>query len=252
MLTRSISLLVLGAMSPYAYSNCARGYEEQLNLPSTVAHVEPTGGQFVACEDHPTIKNIRVFAIASPQSHIKEPQENDYDLKVALINKVNKNVIAHGIFNAAIRNGGGPKLTGISVDSKSYPVAVKRNAFGIRTTFNMSFTRSEELNLFVFNGKAIANILSGAETSIFFTNQGGCMEKTREAERSVFITNSQHNGYRDLVLKETRTDSEAVENSLGECALAKKDVAHTDYELRFDGKRYRIPTQMEHFECGVC
>nr|WP_295768827.1 hypothetical protein [Rhodoferax sp.] len=248
MLMRTTLLVIAGAQFLLACNANASDYCESARHPQGV----DTENWIVSCRDHPTINQVSILAIASPQANIANSRDEDYDLEVSLVDTRTKKTLASGIFKAKLPNGGGPRLSGIAIDTGRYFVSPGLRAFGVRAELGMSFTSSQELHLFVTRGKDVVSVLSGAETHIYFTNRGSCQEQTREAERTLVMDKTLSSGFYDILVQERLTDMEAREDKSGACELLPTKTEKREYRLKFDGKEYRVPNEMKHFDCRVC
>jgi len=253
MLARTLFLIIVFGYALSAFSACD---------PALIAHVsrhlvhvefEDSDFKYVACKPHPDIKNASIVAIASKQLSLPSADDENYNLNIALVDTNSEKILVHKFYEAKLPNGGGPRLTGIEVDTAKYFVSPGSRAFGIRANLSMGFTSSQELSLFLIRDKHFEEILSGAEMQIFFTNRWpSCKEKNREAKRTLGIDKNLTDGFYDLLVTERLTDSEEHTDRSGDCNLVVTNVETKKYRLKYDGTRYVIPNEMRQFDCKVC
>ncbi|MBI3231346.1 MAG: hypothetical protein HYZ45_14630 [Burkholderiales bacterium] len=254
---RVLALLVCLALSAVVavptWAACALGLDESFSRSPEGEESENSVQEYVACKDHPSILHASIVAVASSQANVHAGQDENYDLAIALKYAPHGKVIAESIFPAELPNGGGPRLTSITLDTANYLLAPQLRAFGVRAKLDMRFTFSEELNLFLVKGKKIVKVLSNAPMHIYFSNRWPeCREQTREAQRVAVLDKAKSNGWYDILIQEKLIDSEGKVDASGQCQMVPTATATKEYRLKFDGKAYVIPNEMQHFDCRVC
>lgn len=253
MFVRAILLIVTGVFPLPAFGTCAPEFIEHVIQSLGYSTPENFNEEYVACKVYPALEHASIIAIASKQPNMQKAEDENYNLDIALVDINSEKVLAHKFYEAKLPNGGGPRLTGIKIDTAKYVVSPNSRAFGIRASLNMGFTSSEELSLFLLRDKDIVTILSGAEMHIFFTNRWPlCKQQTREAERILIIDKILTNGFYDLLVKERVTDSEGRTDQFGNCELVPINKKVKQYRLKYDGMQYVIPMEMRDFDCRVC
>lgn len=245
--------VVSAVLSMPAWGNCSSD-DERRHLK--FADVPGSGSEHVACKnDFELHKDI--WAVASPRDLSEDASVDNYDLDVSLEDPVSGKPIAVGHFKGLLTNGGGPELGELKVDTGRYFIAPGVRAFGVRAFNSMSLfgvpTDGEELALFVVRGKDIANVLSHADMRVSYSNRAEvCEEQRREVARVLVVDKALTHGFRDLLVKETITDSAGKKDASGRCRLAPTSVKTNEHRLQYDGSKYTVPRDMQEVDCRVC
>jgi hypothetical protein len=221
-----------------------------------VAAVPGSGEEHVACKEDPDLHKD-IWAVASPRDPSEAAAQDNYDLDVSLEDRASGKPVAHGHFKGLLLNGGGPALGEIKIDTGRYFVAPGVRAFGVRALNSMSVfgvpTDGEELSLFVVKGKDIVNVLSHADMRLSYSNRADvCEEQRREVSRVLVVDRTLTHGFRDLLVKETITDSAGRRDVSGRCRLEPTRVKTREHRLQYDGSKYTVPRDMQEVDCGVC
>ena len=249
-----LSVFVLSAaLSLPAWGTCS-WKDEDRHLK--ISHVPAAVGHYVACKSAPGLHRD-IWAVAAPRDSSDEATTDNYDLFLWLEDPTNRNSIAKGHFAGLLSNGGGPKLEGIEIDTGQYVVAPGVRAFGVRARNSMTVfkvpTDGEELSLFVVRGKDIVSVLPHADMRLSYSNRGDdCDEQRRDVVRVLVVDETITNGFRDLLVKETITDSAGRQEASGECRVTPTNVKTVEHRLRYDGRKYVVPSDMREVDCRVC
>jgi len=131
----------------------------------------------------------------------------------------------------------------IKVDTARYTLAGDARAFGVRVIRQGSSRAnpysSETLSLYVPQGPKLAKVLDGLEMTLergeWDTNCAGNFETVRG---SLSIARSTSNGYADLLLRQTRSESRSTPQG-DECLTHERPAKFTSLALRYDGNSYR-------------
>ena len=245
--------VVSAVLSMPAWGTCSSD-DERRRLK--FADVPSSGPEHVACkEDFERHKDI--WAVASPRDPSEDASEDNYDLDVSLEDPASGKPVAVGHFKGLLTNGGGPELGELKVDTGKYFIAPGVRAFGVRALNSMSLfgvpTDGEELALFVVRGKDIVNVLSHADMRVSYSNRAQvCEEQRREVARVLVVDKALTHGFRDLLVKETITDSAGKKDASGRCRLAPTSVKTNEHRLQYDGSKYTVPRDMQEVDCRVC
>jgi hypothetical protein len=138
------------------------------------------------------------------------------------------------------------RISEIKVDTARYTLAGDARAFGLRVIRQGSSRANpysnETLTLYVPQGPKLAKVLDGLETTLergeWDTNCAGNFETVRG---SVSIARSTSNGYADLLLRQTRTQTRSSPQG-EECVTQERPARFTSMTLRYDGTIYRSST----------
>lgn len=248
------SSISLGACSDSFIADARRvlGYADERNERS----------EFVACKKLPYSQDQSLIAIAKRQkgTEIGDSETmGNYNLDIALINDRTKAVLRRSFFRKRFMSTG-YRFDGIKIDMANYTVAPNLRAIGIRANYHidLGFTSSQSLSLYIPSGRTFMEILSDADMHIIYTkNWPSCQNETREATRTLAITEQITQGYFDLLVTETLVDTQEYESekhsdNVNPCDSKVEHQETKKYILRFNGRRYGVPIEMRMFDCRIC
>ncbi|SFN54787.1 hypothetical protein SAMN05660284_01755 [Formivibrio citricus] len=215
--------------------------------------------EFVACKQYPPFEGKSIVAIAKRQAGTAigdSETMGDYNLDIALVDNRTATVLKHAFFKRRFLSDG-YRFDGIEIDTANYAVAPNLRAFGIRANFHidLGFTSSQTLSLVIPSGKTFREVLSNADMNIIFTrNWPSCRNETREATRTLAISNQVTHGYFDLIVRETLVDTRERGDvkKTDECVSSVEHKETKTYILRFNGRHYVVPVNMREFDCRIC
>lgn len=178
------------------------------------------------------------------------PELSTYDLAVLVVQQAdNGNTerarVVSRFFQASALTEDAIRIADLKVDTARYALASDAHAFGVRVVYRASSRtnpyESDRLSLFVPEGNKLVRVLDSLELTLergeWDTNCAGNFETVRSG---LSVLRSTSNGYADLQLRQTR--SESVSESQGEeCMTREKPASFHAALLHFDGKIYRAP-----------
>jgi hypothetical protein len=171
-----------------------------------------------------------------------------FDLDVLVVQQADNGnteraTIVSRLFESAALTEDAIRIGEIKVDTARYTLAGDARAFGVRVLRQGSSRANpysnETLTLYVPQGPKLAKVLDGFETALargeWDTNCAGNFETVRG---NLAIARSTSNGYADLLLRQTRTQTRSSPQG-EECVTQEQPARFTSMTLRYDGTTYR-------------
>jgi hypothetical protein len=135
------------------------------------------------------------------------------------------------------------RVAEIRLDSARWQLAPEVRAFGLRIVRQGASRTApyadETLSLYVPQGPRLAKVLDELET----TRENGesdedCGADFQTVRGSLSPGRSSSNGYADLILRQSRTDSRSIRQG-EECVTQEQPGSYQSKTLRFDGRQYK-------------
>jgi len=182
-----------------------------------------------------------------PEIFIEEEEEYYFELNSYILivdNKTGK--IKHEFFESHKTNGwisDAIQLTDITIDTAPYLIKKGKRAFGIKVRFLGSSKPnpygSEMLSLFIKDGKTLTRVLNNFEVN---ADSGEwdttCSGNFYNVKKILIISDNGTNEYRDIIIKNQVTETEAFVDKKGKCDWdIKKSTVKT--ALKFTGDMYK-------------
>lgn len=135
------------------------------------------------------------------------------------------------------------QLHSIEIDVARYLVQEENRAFGIRVKYNgMSRANPYDyttLSLFTFEDNKVREILSNFEVYLFTGEwDTTCAGEFHTQESILIMQSEQHDGFFDILLKNTFHTEVWGEDENEECDVISSSEAQNKQKLIFDGKKY--------------
>jgi hypothetical protein len=142
----------------------------------------------------------------------------------------------------------------VEIDTANYKVGNRKFLFGIRVS-RQSFGSVNPvgrtfMNMYEFDGKNIKSVVSHLLISSYNgkgdSNSKKCEYSSTDAETSISIGNKKTNNYTDMlaVVNATLLNTYA-KNKNYDCNLVNTKLPTKEYVLKFNGKHYIIPKQLQ-------
>lgn len=137
------------------------------------------------------------------------------------------------------------RIAEIRIDTARYTLATGARAFGLRVVHRGSSRtnpyESERLSLYLPDGARLLRVLNGLELTLergeWDTSCAGNFETARS---SLTVLRSESNGYADLQLRQTRSQSRSLQQG-EDCVTREQPATFTTATLHFEGTGYRVP-----------
>jgi hypothetical protein len=226
------SLTVLGLIA--TASQAQAGCEEAPADTVTLCKVWPA-------YDDQTIVATTTFKPDSPDGN---GDVGNVDLELALIRSSSAKPLASYRKKDAYSSDA-VAFQGLSIDTARYKLTPDARAFGIRSRFetrsSINSYYTNELALYLRDGATLRPVLEGLVMSTGRGEwDGNCAGQGERTERTVDIGNTLHNGFADLVVSSTVTETQRF--LMGEeCQDKAKKLKTTRVILNYDGKQYVVP-----------
>lgn len=235
---RLASLAIFGLMT--AASQAQAGCEEtSLGLQSfTICKVWPA-------YDDQTIVATSIF---KPDSVDANNDGGNVDLELSVIHSTGSKPLAtyrktDAYYSDAVA------YDGLAIDTARYKLTPGDRAFGIRSSFghhsSVSPYNKTELALYIKEGEILRPVLEGLVISTSRGEwDGNCAGQGEETQRTVDIGKTMHNGFADLVVSSTVTETKNF--VVGEkCESKSKKLKPSRVTLTYDGKQYVVPEALK-------
>jgi hypothetical protein len=245
----SVAMLVLMALllpTP-GYADCeatVRQVSKTLNYPQ-----DESVQYFSDCKIWPADpgKTLVALAYLEDGTNTGSPPsggEGLYDLDVVVVSTASGDILQRLLQKGALVSDA-IYLKSVAIDTGRYVLAPKVLAFGVRAMRGNPHVDFETLNLYTNRNNELEPVLADLVTySLFGEPQGpeGC-SRSSETKRTLSVAKTGSHGLANLVVQEKSIEQEQT---------AVKDRCEIDetkssqrYVLRFDGKRFLIPKQLQ-------
>ena len=184
---------------------------------------------------------------------LSEPGLTEYDVDVLVVQQAdNGNTERARIISRVIEPRGlsedSTRIASIKIDTARYTLAPDARAFGVRIVYQSAVRESpyesERLSLYVPDGAKLKKVLDELELE----RQSGdwdtnCSGTFRTVRSTLSIARTTTNGYGDLMLRQTGSNSRSSLVS-DECVTRERPATFRSVPLHFDGDQYRIPKDL--------
>ncbi|WP_415759464.1 hypothetical protein [Pseudomonas sp. LT1P18] len=201
---------------------------------------------FTICKVWPAYDDQSIVATSTfkPDSGDANNDGGNVDLELSLIHSSSSKRLASyhkkdAYYSDAVA------YEGLSIDTARYKLTTDSRAFGIRSSFEHSSSvnpyHKTELALYLKEGDTLRPVLEGLVISTSRGEwDGNCAGEGERTQRTVDIGNTTHNGFADLVVSSTVTETK---NFLvgDECKDTSRKLKTTRVTLNYDGKQYVVP-----------
>ncbi|MBT2321259.1 hypothetical protein J7E62_02650 [Variovorax paradoxus] len=242
---RLLAACLLGALSAAAQAACDTGLAERMH-----AKLHPKrqlDHERAVCQPWRGFAGRFIVVLPIPRAPF-EPGITRFDLDVLVVQQAdNGNTerakVVSRLFEETALTEDAVRIGEIKVDTARYMLAGDARAFGIRI-LRQGASRAapysnETLTLYVPQGPKLAKVLDGLEMTLergeWDTNCAGNFETVRG---SLSIAHSASNGYADLLLRQTRSESRSSAQG-DECVTQERPAKFASMTLRYDGSSYR-------------
>lgn len=247
-LHRIATALALALPALAAQAACESGLAERMH--AKLHPQRPLDGDRAACKLWPAFPGRSIVVLPMPRPS-SEPGVTAYDLEVIVIQRpdngnTERDTIVSRLFESAALTEDAIAIQDIRIDTARYVLAADARAFGIRVRYRGSSRANpyatETLQLYAAQGGKLRRVLDEIELDMdrgeWDTNCTGRFEQVRGSV-SVAATASQ--GFADLQVQRTHTESRAETQEGGDCSEKALPAKQRNYTLRYDGERYRVP-----------
>lgn len=237
---------LLALLSAAGHAACDTGLAERM-------HAALHGGKRALDHERAVCQPWRGFAgrfiVVLPLPHPSTaPGVTQFDLDVLVVQQADNGnterakVVSRLLETAALTEDA-IHISEIKVDTARYTLAGDARAFGLRIVRQGSSRvnpySNETLTLYVPRGPKLAKVLDGLEVALergeWDANCAGNFETVRG---SLSIARSTSDGYADLLLRQTRTETRSSAQG-DECVTQERLAKFSSRMLRYDGTAYR-------------
>ncbi len=237
---------LLAALCSIGHAACETGLAERMNeklhpqraLDHERAVCEPWRGQ--------QGRYIVVLPLPRPAS---DPKGGQFDLDVLVVQQADNGNTDHARIVSRLYEEGAltedaVHIGEIKLDITRYPLAPEVRAFGLRIlrqgTSRADPYANETLTLYVPQGPKLAKVLDELELQRERGESApDCGDQFETIRGNLAIARSSSNGYADLVLHQSRSDSHSAMQG-DECVTQEDPASFQTHLLRFDGKEYQM------------
>lgn len=202
---------------------------------------------YSACKDWPAFDGQTITASSAFTVDPKYPDSyvGMFDLNLAVVDSASAKVLA-SFRQAEAFSSDAIRLDEVAIDTARYTLAPQVRAFGVRASYRGSSRLNPgdgvTLSLFVREGKRLRPVMEKLETYVYGGEwDGSCAGDRYEITRTVSIGKNSSHGYADLIIR-TVTMSTHGEGEGDECQIASTTAKPELTTLRYDGKRYVLPS----------
>lgn len=232
------SLAILGLMTAASQAQASCEDPPFSTLSFTICKVWP------AYDD----QTIVATSIYKPDSADGNNDGGNVDLELSVIHSASSKPLAtyrkkDAYYSDAVA------YEGLAIDTARYKLTPDDRAFGIRSKFehgsSVSPYHKTELALYLKDGDALRPVLEGLVIAMGRGEwDGNCAGQGDRTQRTVDIGKTMHNGFADLVVSSTVTETKNF--VVGEkCESKSKKLKTTQVTLSYDGKQYVVPEALK-------
>lgn len=171
-----------------------------------------------------------------------------FDLDVLVVQQADNGntdraTVISRLFEPSAMSEDAVRISEIKVDTARYTLAGDARAFGLRIVRQGSSRvnpySNETLTLYVPRGSRLAKVLDGLELTLERgEGDANCAGNFETVRGSLSVARSTSNGYADLLLRQTRTESRSTAQA-DECVTQERPATFSSRMLRYDGAAYR-------------
>lgn len=171
-----------------------------------------------------------------------QPDVENYDLDVVVMNVADDTIVAHRHEAAAITSDA-IRYEDVRIDTARYQLAPGKRAFGIRTSHSSHCYQCaygySDLTLYLQDGDRLDALLALqiAETTNTFADE--CPDAITESTTTLDVGTQKSHGLADLLL--TTTVKNDAYGEPGTSSACTTDQSTTTVTARFDGRVYQLP-----------
>lgn len=233
---KTIALALLLMIPLASYADCD-DLVDRLGPQSDI----PEKPSVSACKVLPFDPALTVVALANPT----KGDQYSYDLAIAVFETAGGKIVARLDRKSELESDAN-YLNGLTIDTGRFVLAKGVRAFGVRasnTHTGMMSYDGQTLGLYVLNNKKINRVLDriAMHDSVGNLEIQNCYS-VDSFTRTIATDADSHFGYADLILNERSEVIEVTEKN-GKC-LEQKSSSTARYVLRFDGRKYQLPTAL--------
>jgi hypothetical protein len=177
-----------------------------------------------------------------------DPGVTQFDLDVLVVQQADNGnteraTVISRLFEPSAMSEDAVRIGEIKVDTARYTLAGDARAFGLRIV-RQGLSRvnpysNETLTLYVPRGTRLAKVLDGLELTLERgESDANCTGNFETVRGSLSISRSTSNGYADLLLHQTRTETRSSAQG-EECVTQELPSKSSSRMLRYDGAAYR-------------
>lgn len=243
-----VAVLLLAVPAAAVQAACESGLAERMHAKLYPMRQLDEGR--AACKLWPAFpgRSIVVLPMLRPSS---EPGVTAYDLEVLVIQRpdngnTERDTIVSRLFEPAALTEDAITIQDIRIDTARYALATDTRAFGIRVRYRGSSRANpyatETLQLYAVQGPKLRKVLDEIELDM---DRGewdtSCTGRFEQVRGSLSIAQGASQGFADLQVQRTHTESRAEAQEGGDCSEKTLPMKQRNYTLRYDGERYRVP-----------
>ncbi|MFD2562916.1 PA3715 family protein [Aquimarina rubra] len=196
----------------------------------------------------PNNLNETVMVMAETENDVSE---EDYSLTshILIVNSITGKI--KNYFSENSKSNGWVSnaifIDNIAIDTLSYKLNSSKNAFGVIVKFRSSSQPNpyseERISLFTKENDSLKKILDfymiHEDSGIVNVNMNTCYSDFKITTNRLSISNTNTNGYYDIVVNKTITQRNFRDDENGECNPKEKIIATEEIVLKFNGKEYK-------------
>ncbi|RZI72288.1 MAG: hypothetical protein EOP80_13805 [Variovorax sp.] len=243
-----LAALLLAVPALSAQAACESGLAERMH--AKLYPKRPLDGERAACKLWSAFPGRSIVVLPMPRAS-SEPGVTAYDLEVLVIQRpdngnTERDTIVSRLFEPAALTEDAITIQEIRIDTARYALAPDARAFGIRVRYRGSSRANpyatETLQLYALQGSKLRKVLEEIELDM---DRGewdtSCTGRFEQVRGTVSLAQGASQGFADLQVQRTRTESRAEVQEGGDCNEKALPSRQRNYTLRYDGERYRVP-----------
>ena len=175
----------------------------------------------------------------------QEQGSTSYDTDLVVVDSNNGEIISH-LFEERAFIDDAMLTDSINIDTAPYQLNSTTRAFGIRfhkkNLSKYDNYSGEVLNLYYLEDIVLRPVLKGLimdESTDEWLEE--CSGKFRDFERTLEVDKKQQNGFNNLKINETLTNSKLIKVNRDDCSKIVENVKKKSLIIKYDGNKYKIP-----------
>lgn len=213
-------------------------------------------GRHIACASMPASPGLALVVYLPLSAASGSGQDETDDVDIFVVSAVTGDVLARRVDRGGLHNSENFAFSAVSLDTAAYLVAPGERAFGVRFTDTHAhgphMGEEDDLALYLVRDRQIVPIMPRVATRLSRASRGAGCPDGRHVNDAAFdedrvtlqALNTSSHGMADIGATLVRTTGVGSLKG-GDCAPGSRPDRTRRYVLRYDGKQYAVPRDLQ-------